>query len=229
MVRPSFVLACALLALPAMAETSLHLDQQAQKTVPRDRLQAELRVEASGPDSRSVQDEVNRRMGSALAKARKSAALTVQSGGYSVYREQPPKGPEVWHATQSLSVTSKEFDAVLKLSGDLQTDGLVMSSLRFYLAPETLRAAQSDLTAQALSSLRDRANEVAADLGMSVAQYKDVMVGNASEGFEGRRPMMMMAKAASAPLAVAPPEAEGGDSTITLTVQAEVILSDKAR
>ena len=93
MFRPSLALACALLAFPAMAETSLHLDQQAQKTVPRDRLQAELRVEASGPDSRTVQDEVNRRMGSALAKARKSAALTVQSGGYSVYREQLPKGP----------------------------------------------------------------------------------------------------------------------------------------
>jgi predicted secreted protein len=229
MFRPSLILACTLLALPALGDTSLHLDQQAQKIVPRDRLQAELRVEASGPDSRSVQDEVNRRMGSALAKAHKSAALTVQSGGYSVYREQPPKGAEIWHANQSLSFTSKEFDAVLKLSGDLQNDGLVMSTLRFYLAPETLRAAQSDLTAQALSGLRDRANEVATDLGMSVAQYKDIIVGNASEGVEGRRPMMMMAKAAGAPLAVAPPEAEGGDSTITLTVQAEVILTDKAR
>ncbi|HMA48413.1 MAG TPA: SIMPL domain-containing protein [Magnetospirillaceae bacterium] len=225
MIRPSFALACALLALPAMGDTNLHLDQQAQKTVPRDRLQAELRVEASGPDSRTVQDEVNRRMGNALAKARKSAALTVQSGGYSVYREQPPKGQEVWHANQALSFASKDFDAVLKLSGDLQNDGLAMSNLRFYLAPETLRAAQSELTAQALSALRDRANEVAADLGMSVAQYKDVVVGNATEGFEGRRPMMMMmAKAAAAPLAVAPPEAEGGDSTITLSVQAEVVL-----
>lgn len=223
MFRPSLFLACALLAFPAMADTTLHLDQQAQKVVPRDRLQAELRVEASGPDSRAVQDEVNRRMGSALAKARKSGALTVQSGGYSVYREQPPKGPEVWHANQSLGFTSKDFDAVLKLSGELQSDGLVMSNLRFYLAPETLRAAQSELTAQALSALRDRANEIAADLGMSVAQYKDVTAGNATEGFEGRRPMMM-AKALSAPPAMAPPEAEGGDSTITLSVQAEVVL-----
>ena len=226
--RPAFALACALLALPALADTAIHLDQQAQKVVPRDRLQAELRVEASGPDSRSVQDEVNRRMGTALAKARKVSALTVQSGGYGVYREQPakPGTAEIWHASQSLTLVSKDFDAVLKLSGELQNDGLAMSSLRFSLAPETLRGAQSELTAQALSGLRERANEIAGDLGMNVAQYKDITIGNANEGFDNRRPVMF-AKAAAAPMAVAPPDAEAGDSTISLNVQAEVILTDK--
>jgi len=216
--------ACALIAVPALADTTLHLDQQAQKIVPRDRLAAELRVEAIGPDSRAVQDEVNRRMGAALAKARKSSGLTVQSGGYSVYREQPQKGgPDVWHANQSLSFASKDFGAVLKLSGELQGDGLVMSNLRFFLAPETLRAAQSELTAQALSGLRERAGEIAADMNKSVAEYKDVTVGDATEGFDARRPVMF-AKGAMAAAPMAPPEAEGGDSTISLTVQAEVIL-----
>ena len=218
-------LALALLALPASADTNIHLDQQAQKIVPRDRLQADLRIEASGADSRGVQDEVNRRMGAALAKAHKVANLSVQSGGYSVYRDAPAKGAEVWRASQSLTFASKDFDAVLKLSGDLQNDGLLMSGLRYFLAPETLRAAQSELTAQALSALRDRAAEIAGNLGMSVAQYKEIVVGNASEGFEGRRPVMM-AKAAfsSSGAPVATPEAEGGDSTITLAVQAEAVL-----
>ena len=226
MIRPLFVLACAVLAFPALADTSVHLEQQARKVVPRDRLQADLRVEASGPDSRSVQDEVNRRMSAALAKARKNSALTVQSGGYEVFRDQPAKGKEVWRASQGITLVSKEFDAVLKLSGELQDDGLAMSGLHFFLAPETLRAAQSELTAQALSGLRDRANEVAADLGMNVAHYKDMNVGNAAEGFEGRRPMMM-AKASLSSAPMVPPDAEAGDSTITLSVQAEVILSDK--
>jgi len=230
MLRPTVTALCLLLALPAMADTTIHLDQQAQKVVPRDRLQADLRVEASGPDSRGLQDEVNRRMAAALAKARKNPALTVQSGGYGVYREQPAKGaPEIWHASQGLTVISKDFDAVLKLAGDLQNDGLAMSGLRFFLAPETLRAAQSDLTAQALSGLRDRANEVAANLGMGVAQYKEVTVGNATEGFDGRRPMMMAKAAMAAPAVVTPPDAEAGDSTITLNVQAEVVLADKAK
>jgi predicted secreted protein len=226
MIRPSLAAAFALLALPALADTSIHLDQQAQKMVPRDRLQAELRVEAIGPDSRGVQDDVNRRMATALAKARKISGLTVQSGGYSVFREQPPKGAEIWHANQGISFASKDFDAVLKLSGELQNDGLLMSNLRFFLAPETLRAAQTELTNQALSALRDRAGEVAANFGMSIAQYKDVTIGNANEGFDVRRPVMAMAKSiAAAPMAA--PEAEGGDSTITLSVQAEVILTDK--
>ena len=228
MLRPFLLaLACASFAVcAAAADTTLHLDQQAQKVVARDRLQAELRVEADGPDSRAVQDDVNRRMATALAKARKAPALTVQSGGYAVYRQQSQKGPELWHASQSLAFSSKDFDAVLKLSGELQNDGLAISGLRFFLAPETLHAAQSELTAQALSGLRERAAEVATDLGMSVAQYKDVFVGDAIEGFDGRRPMM--AKAAMEPGApVAPPDAEAGESTISLTVRAEVILTDK--
>ena len=228
MTRSILALACALLALPAFADTSVHIEQQAQKVVPRDRLQADLRVEASGPDSRGVQDEVNRRMATALAKARKNSALTVQSGGYQVFRDQPAKGKEVWRASQGITLVSKEFDSVLKLSGELQDDGLVMSGLRFFLAPETLRAAQSELTAQALSGLRDRANEIAGDLGVGVAQYKDLVVGNANEGYEGRRPMMM-AKSAVAGAPMAPPDAEAGDATITLSVQAEVILTEKGK
>ncbi len=228
MIRPFLVLACALFVLPAAAETTLHLDQQAQKVVSRDRLRADLRVEASGSDSRAVQDDVNRRMASALAKARKSGAVTVQSGGYTVYRDASSKSAEVWRASQGLTLVSKDFDAVLKLSGELQSDGLVMSGLRFFLAPESLRAAQSELSSQALMALRERAGELAADLGMSVVTYKDISVGNAMEAFDGVRPMMMRAKAA--PLAeVAPPEAEAGDSTISLSVQAEVVLGDKAR
>lgn len=229
MIRPSLVLACALLAVPAFADTSVHLEQQAHKTVPRDRLEADLRIEASGPDSRGVQDEINRRMGAALAKARKNSALAVQSGGYQVFRDQPAKGKEVWRASQGITIVSKEFDAVLKLSGDLQDDGLLMSNLRFFLAPETLRAAQSELTAQALSGLKDRANEIAGDLGMSVAQYKDLSVGNANEGFEGRRPMMMAKSSISSAAPMATPEAEAGDSTISLSVQAEVILADRGK
>ncbi|SRR5579859_1163245 len=230
MIRPSFAALCLLLAVPALADTTIRLDQQAQKVVPRDRLQADLRVEASGPDSRGVQDEVNRRMATALAKARKNSSLTVQSGGYGVYREQPAKGAEIWHASQGITLVSKDFDSVLKLSGELQNDGLTMSGLRFFLAPETLRAAQSDLTAQALSGLRDRATEVANDLGMSVAHYQEINVGNATEGFDNRRPMMM-AKAGMVQAAAisAPPDAEAGDSTITLNVQAEVVLADKGR
>jgi len=123
-------------------------------------------------------------------------------------------------------VISKDFDSVLKLSGDLQGNGLLMSGLRFFLAPETLRAAQSELTAEALTGLRERAGEIAADLGMTVAQYKQITVGNAAESFEGPRPMMMRAAAITP---VAPPEAQVGESTISLSVQADVVMADKPR
>jgi len=228
-IRVLFGLFCAWFAASgALADTEVHLDQSAQKTVSRDRLRADLRAEAQGTDSRAVQDEVNRKMGAALAAARKVSGVTVQSGGYSVYRDQDPKSAQLWHASQGITLISKDFDTILKLCGDLQGDGLLMSGLRFFLAPETLRGAQSELTAQALSGLKDRAAEIAADLGMEVKQIKQIMVGNAVEGFDGPRPMMRMA-APAAITPVTPPDAQAGDSTISVQVTAELVLGDKGK
>jgi predicted secreted protein len=104
-----------------------------------------------------------------------------------------------------------------------------MSGLRFFLAPETLRAAQSELTAQALSGLKDRAGEVANDLGMEVKQMKQITVGNANEAFDGPHPMMMARGAMASKMEIAAPEAQAGGSTISLQVSAEVVLGDRGR
>jgi predicted secreted protein len=210
--------------------TLVHLVERAERQMPRDRLAATLRVEASGIDPAKVQDEVNRRMQAAMVAAKGVAAVKVESGSYSVYRQpsSPPNatGPAKWVAAQTVGLTSTAFGPALGLIGTLQGQGLTIESLAFDVAPETLRAAEDEMTAQALAAVRARAERVAAGMDMRVARYKALDVGNVTtEAFRPPVPLRMMAAKASA--AERAPAAEAGEATAFLTVDAQVVLEAK--
>lgn len=212
-----------LAAEPADSRTEIQLTQQATRTVPHDRLRAVLRVEVQGSSGQQVQGEINRRMAAALAKAKETAAIKAETGGYSAGRNYDPKAAQPWTGSQTLSLTSGDFNAVLALAGELQNSGMLMSGLQFFLAPEKLGTLQDEMTTEALAALKARAANVARDLGMTVDAYRSIAVGNAETGFSPQPRVAMMASAAKA----APPVAEAGDATVTLTVSATVLLAKR--
>jgi uncharacterized protein len=207
--------------------TVLHLTQRAERLMPRDHLRAGLAVEATGPVAQQVQAEINRRMDAALQKARQVSTVKPATGGYSVYPQRDPGKPALWHGQQTLNLSSDAAADLLALMGDLQQQGLNTTGLTFEVAPETLRKAEDGLTADALTALRQRAEAVASDLGLSVQQLRDVTVGNAEGGARPPMPMAMMRAqgVSSAP----PPVAEPGDAEVSVTVQAEVWLAPKSQ
>jgi len=212
-------------ALPGPEITVVHLTAHAERLLPRDRLQATLAVEVTGTSPQQVQAEINKRMDAALARVHQVAAVKPQTGGYSVYEQREANKPVVWHGNQSLNLWSDTPSALLELVGTLQQQGLVTSGLGYVLSPEALRKAEDALTTEALTQLRGRADRVAADLGMTVQQLRDVTVGNAQT--EGRPPVVMMRMAAAAAPAP-PPSAEPGDATVSVSVEATVWLARKS-
>jgi predicted secreted protein len=210
--------------------TVVHLTERAERQMPRDRLSATLRADAEGLDPAKVQDEINRRMQDALAQAKAVAAVKVESGSYSVYRQPPPvqnsTAPEKWVASQTMIITSKNFAPALTLIGTLQAAGLTMEALNFDVAPETLRAVQDEMTTEALAAMRTRADHVASGMSMSILRYKTLDVGNVTTQ-EARPPMPMRMMAAKATPAETPPVADAGESTAFLMVDAQVVLGMK--
>jgi uncharacterized protein len=196
--------------------TALHLSQTAERNVLRDLLRIELRVEETGADPLAIQSAINSRMAAALDRAHKIQGVRVETGSYGVGEERPQSGPSRWRGTQSLILTSKDADSVLKLAGALQSDGLLMSSLLFETSPETVRGAEEDLTAEALDGLYRRAASIAEHMHLVVVRYRDLHVGNAETG---GRPVPRFAAAA-----MAAPVAEPGEATIRVTIDAEVVL-----
>lgn len=210
-------------AAPPSNGTTLTLSTHADKTLPRDRLQAELRVEAADANAARVQADVNHRMAAALAHAKSVAGVTVETTGYSVYPERDAKGNTTrWHGSQSLHLTSSDFPALLNLVGVLQGDGLAMSNLAAELSPAAAKAAQDELTDSALKDIRARADRIAAALGTHVERYAELRVGNASVP---PVPVHFMAARVAASGSAPPPVAEAGDATVSVSVDATVLLA----
>jgi predicted secreted protein len=232
-VIPALVLLAGAPALAAdtaapVGVTIIHLTEKAERMMARDHLRAGLAVEVTGPVAAQVQAEINRRMEAAIAKAKSVSTVKVETGGYSVYPERSPNKPTVWHGQQTLNLSSDAVADLLQLVGDLQQQGLNTQGFTFEVKEETLRAAQDGLTADALASLRSRAEKVAGDLGVTVQQIRDLTVGNAEGG--ARPPMPMFAMRAGVAAAPAPPPvAEPGDAEVSVSVQAEVWLAPKGQ
>ncbi len=207
----------ALAQAPEQQAAVLHLTQTAERSVARDQLRIELRAEETGADALSVQSAINRRMAAALDRARQTQGIQVETGSYGIGEEHPQNAPARWRGSQSLILTGKAADVMLKLAGQLQSDGLLMSSLSYEASPETVRGAEEDLTAEALAALDRRAAWIAGRTHLSVRRYRDLRVGNAETG---PQPMPRFAAAA----AMAAPVAEPGEAVVRVTVQAEILL-----
>ena len=212
-----FASAHALAQDAAQHMTVLHLSQSAERSVIRDLLRIELRVEETGADARSVQTAINRRMAAALDRVRQVQGVRVETGSYNVGEERPQNGPTRWRGSQSVILTGKDADSILKLAGSLQSDGLSTSSLAYEVAPETVRGAEEDLTAEALAALDHRAASIADRMHLAVVRFRDVRVGNAETG-GGPVPRFSA-------MAMAAPVAEPGEAIVRVTIEAELLLT----
>lgn len=225
----SRLLVAALLAFApavARADTLLRLSETATVVAHPDELAASLRVEVTSPNAADAQRRVNAGMADALATAKAVAGVTVSSGGYFVWRVGAPQDrPERWQANQSLSLTSHDGAALLKLVGDLQQKGLLVGQLGWHLSDAAEHTAQAEATRKAIAALRGRADDAAALLGLRFGSFKEVRL-------DGTRPQpiplqRVMAVPMSAAAAAAPPSAEPADITVSATAEADVELLPK--
>ena len=207
-------------------QSVLHLSETAQRDVPRDLLHATLAATAVDADAGKAQAAINRQMTAAQARIKQAAHITVETAGYSVYRDNPGKGvPARWHGSQSVTLTGKDFSALLTLVGALQQQGLIMQNLTPDLSRDARQSVEDSLTNEALTRLQQRADRVATTLGTKVLGFRKITVGNVNTPSP---PMpRMMAALAVAPGPAPPPVAEGGNATVSITADADIALAPR--
>jgi len=208
---------------PARDQSTLNLSETAQRDVPRDLLRATLAAEATDPDAGKVQADINQRMNAATSRIKQVAGVTLDTGGYSVYRETPDKQPPRWHGSQTVNLTSKDFAALLSLIGTLQQQGLVIQSLAPDISREARQSVEDALTDEALARLKQRADRIAATAGVKLQGIRTLTVGNVNAPPPIIRPMMRMG--AAAPALEQSPVAEPGNATVSVTATAEFALA----
>lgn len=221
-------LLCAATVAPAFADdTILKLSETATVMVTPDELAASLRAEAIAPTGQEAQRRVNEMMRDAVAAAKKVDGITVSTGGYNVWRlaATPVDRSERWQAGQSLNLSGKDGEAMLKLVGELQQVGLTQGNLIWRLSRDTERKARRDATKQALSGLRGRADEAAEILGLRFASFREVRLDSMAPPPIMPRLQVVTRAAMAAP--VPPPNAEAEEMPVTASAEADILLKPR--
>jgi predicted secreted protein len=161
----------------------------------------------------------------ALAQVKVASSVIAETGSYSVNHPYTSQGQSPnWQGEQTITLTSGDIEAVLNLAGILQSQGLVMGEMRFFVSPDTLKAVQDELTAAALKEMQGRATTIASDMDLRVARFKAITVGNAQEQV-GETPTSTKGPVAGQRSKAPPPAAIAGEALVTLTVNATALLT----
>jgi predicted secreted protein len=189
-----------------------------RREVQNDLLNATLYVEVNDASPAVVADRVNKSVNEGLRTAREFKGVTARSGSsqtFPVYtRGNVLQG---WRGRAEIRLESKDFEAASRLIGKLQSS-MQLGGMHFSVAPETRRAVESELIAEAIAAFKARAGTVQSALAGSGYKLQHL---NISTGHNAPQPRFAMARAAAAPEVTAP-DLEGGVSQITVTARGAI-------
>jgi len=223
--------ALAAVALPRLATAQsantpvtqpvVNVTATATAALPNDRMQAWLRVEADNPDPVAAANDVNTKMGKALARAKAVKGVDAKTTAYSSYQIAERNQPSKWRVSQTLELESGDFGALSALVSKIQSeDGLVLSGMGFSVGTAARRTAEDALTQQAIKAWQARAQAAAQGFGAPSWRPGHVTIQTG----DAPRPQPMLRAAAGAMAAAAPVATEAGTSEVTVTVSGEAIL-----
>ena len=246
-----YLLTLAVLCLPTLAhaqevggitlekgQTMLSLSATEQVDLQQDLLQGSLRMEVTGKDAKTVQDQINKAVQQALALTKGVKEVKTSTGNYNVYSYDPNPEPRsadkivkdaaknmVWKGSQTIDMQSRDQAKLLELAGKIQELGFAMNGLNYTLSPEQQETYRDNLMTSALKKIQAKADLATKALGKSSYDIVEVNVDGASP----IQPMPVMFKAARMEMAgasadMAAPNAQAGEQTVSLTVTARVVL-----
>lgn len=231
-IRSHFLICLSIAAslLPAFAQGQnlpaptqhVSLAASASVQVPQDLLTVSLSVLREGTDAHHLQTQINTALEAALQMARRDAQpgqMEVRTGQFGITprygRDNKLTG---WQGSAELVLEGRDFTRITETAGKLPM--LTVASINFSLSREQFQTAQAKAQAQAIAQFRSRALEVAKGFGFTDYTLVEVRVGAETPAPMMRQRML----AASSMAADAPIAAEGGTSSVTVTVSGSVQL-----
>lgn len=216
------LLLLAMLASPcASAATIVELGAEASRAAPNDLARATLFAEATGAAPAEAARKVNAMMAEALALAKTTTRIKVQSGATQTYPVYAKGGKiESWRMRSDLVLESADTALLSELVGKLQGN-LGVASIALMPAPETRRKAENDATLDAIAAFRARAKLVAEAFGKPY-RIKQMNIGQ--QGY--RPPVPMMRAAPTAAMEMAPMPMEAGESAVSVTISGQIEIAD---
>lgn len=205
----------------------VNLQASATVEVPKDQLTIVFSTTREGPDAGQVQSQLKQALDTALAEARKVARpgqVEVQTGNFAIYPRYVPKGgTSGWTGSAELVVEGKDMAAISQLAGRIQT--LSIARTAFGLSREAREAVEADVTAQAITRFKLRAEQVARQFGFGGWSLREVQVQGSDPTIQLQPVMRAQALRSSAADEALPVEA--GKASVSATVSGSVQLSPR--
>lgn len=219
---PAAFLLCLGVATAAPAQTSLTLSVMGTDVTQPDQITASLTAQTTAPTAAAAQAALNRMMAKALATVRQVNGVEMLTGGYNVSEIDPANqgGKPQFEASQDLELTmpapgGAPASSFTALTGQLQSQGLLLESLTPALSAKGQDTAQAAATIDGIHRLQAEAAAIAKTLGETIAGISSLTItGNQP----GPMPIRMMAAMAPAPQ-VAP-----GPVTVNVGIDGVIML-----
>lgn len=213
-------------AVTAGPHTLVDLSDTEKRTVPRDRLSVGLALEQDATDPVSAQSALNKKMKHLLAIAARSPDVQVETRDYVTIPlrwAKPNKAITLWRAEEIIGVSGTKLGQVLRLTGQLQKEGMAVVNMTYGVTSKRQRRAAKELTSEALRNLTAKAATAAKDLGLKFLYWSHITIEPTNGG--GPRPFPSMALAASSPATGFPsPTGIAGRATVNVVVNGTAVF-----
>lgn len=216
----------------AAGEVLLNISATQRVEVEQDLLVTQLEYEYRSHTRTDAQNTVNLAVREAVDYLKGIENIEFSTGSYSIRKIKPRSNekqvdeqgqPLRWQAQQTIRLESKNFEVATDAIGKLQGMNFMARGLSTKLSSEKFAKTQDNLMEAALEKLQTRANRAAKALQKSSVHFVEVSV-QPERAAPVRRQYGLAVESAMSRDAVAPPVAEAGNSNISLSVTAKVIL-----
>lgn len=213
-----------LLSLPLAAqEKEIRFDQvnlsaQAVMEVDNDNLIAILYIQKEGSDTASLSDSVNLAITQAVAEAKQTEGVKLQTLGYQtspIYQQQRLSG---WRVRQSIRLESRQNEVLSGLLSRLQSS-LALESINYAVSPERQQEVEEKLIKQAIEAFRQRATLITQQWGRKTYRLVEMNIHTANQPVQ---PMRMRASMMAQEGGGAAPTLEAGSQTLSVEVSGRI-------
>ena len=226
----TLVVSAAALALTAAQAQSapppqnvVSLTATASVEVDKDWLTVVFNTTKEASEAAVVQTQLKQALDTALAEAKKAARpgqVEVQTGAFSLAPRYTSKGVvSGWQGSTELLVQGRDMTAISQLTGRIQ--GLTIARVGFSLSREARAKVDADITAEAITRFRSRADAVSKQFGFAGYAVREVSVSSDQGGMPVPQPMLR-ARVMSSGVADESLPVEAGKALVTATVSGSV-------
>lgn len=205
---------------------TLELNASASREVTLDTVTITMSYEHHGNSQTQVAQEVNARIGTALAKAKQVAAVKTRSSGISTWtRYDKNRQPQGWTSRGTLIIESQDIEAAAKLAGELSST-LTFANSNFSLSRQQRTQVERELLQDTAQAFRQRAQETAEALGFPQFGIKHIDLSGEGNIMQSRPAVAMRAAPAMQEEAAPPPplQLEPGTMTVSISMRGTVYL-----